>query len=112
MRAVLVKNGIVENIIVWDETCQEIPGYTHIEVEDDYTVSIGWHYNEETQELFDPNPVDPDAWMEGIPYNQLRKLKYPDIGEYLDGIVKGDQEQIDKYIQDCLEIKARFPKPE
>jgi hypothetical protein len=39
-----------------------------------------------------------------------RAKKYPDFREYLDGIVKGDQAQIDKYIADCLAVKAKYPK--
>lgn len=31
--------------------------------------------------------------------------------DYLDGIVKGDQTQVDKYIADCLAVKAKYPKP-
>lgn len=41
-----------------------------------------------------------------------RQNEYPPITDYLDGIVKGDQEQIDKYIADCLAVKERNPKPE
>jgi hypothetical protein len=44
-------------------------------------------------------------------YQRRRKLEYPPITDYLDGIVKGDQEQIDAYIQKCLEVKAKYPKP-
>lgn len=29
-----------------------------------------------------------------------------------EGVVKGDQAQIDKYIADCLAVKAKYPKPE
>jgi hypothetical protein len=39
-----------------------------------------------------------------------RANEYPDFKEYLDGIVKGDQAQINKYIADCLAIKAKYPK--
>ena len=39
-----------------------------------------------------------------------RKEEYPPMENYLDGIVKGDQAQIDKYISDCLAVKERFPK--
>jgi hypothetical protein len=39
-----------------------------------------------------------------------RANEYPDFKEYLDGIVKGDQQQIDKYIADCLAVKAKYPK--
>jgi len=39
-----------------------------------------------------------------------RVNEYPDFKDYLDGIVKGDQQQIDKYIADCLAVKAKYPK--
>jgi len=45
-------------------------------------------------------------------YQRLRAREYPPITDYLDAVVKGDQAQIDKYIQDCLAVKARYPKPE
>ena len=45
-------------------------------------------------------------------YERLRSLSYPSIYEYIDGIVKNDQEQINKYIQDCLDVKLKYPKPE
>jgi hypothetical protein len=43
-------------------------------------------------------------------YQRDRANEYPDFKEYLDGIVKGDQSQIDKYIADCLAVKAKYPK--
>jgi hypothetical protein len=42
---------------------------------------------------------------------QLRKNEYPPMSEYLDGIVKGDVAQVEKYINDCLAVKAKYPKP-
>jgi hypothetical protein len=47
-----------------------------------------------------------------IPYNILRAREYPSIFEYMDGIVKNDQEQINKYIKACREVKAKYPKPD
>lgn len=44
-------------------------------------------------------------------YKDQRASEYPDFKEYLDGIVKGDQAQIDKYIADCQAVKAKYPKP-
>jgi hypothetical protein len=44
-------------------------------------------------------------------YQKLRKLEYPSIEEYIDGVVKGDQDQIDAYIQKCLAVKTKYPKP-
>ena len=45
-------------------------------------------------------------------YAQLRLAKYPSMAEYIDGIVKGDTAQTQKYISDCLAVKANYPKPE
>jgi len=45
-------------------------------------------------------------------YQRLRAAAYPPITDYLDAVVKSDQAQIDKYIQDCLAVKAQYPKPE
>jgi len=43
-------------------------------------------------------------------YQRLRADEYPDFKEYLDGIVKGDQAQIQAYIDACLAVKAKYPK--
>lgn len=40
-----------------------------------------------------------------------RANEYPPMTDYLDGIVKQDQTQIDKYITNCLAVKAKYPKP-
>lgn len=45
-------------------------------------------------------------------YQRNRAKEYPDVKEYLDGVVKGDQEQIQAYIDACLAVKAKYPKPE
>ena len=38
------------------------------------------------------------------------KQEYPDIYDYMDGIVKSDQAQIDKYIADCQAVKDKYSK--
>lgn len=43
-------------------------------------------------------------------YQRNRAAEYPPITDYLDGVVKGDQDQIDTYIAACLEVKAKYPK--
>jgi len=43
-------------------------------------------------------------------YDVKRSREYPPMENYLDGVVKGDQAQIDKYIADCLAVKQRHPK--
>jgi len=45
-----------------------------------------------------------------LTYAQKRAAEYPPMTDYLDGIAKGDQAQIDKYIADCLAVKAKYPR--
>lgn len=40
-----------------------------------------------------------------------RAAEYPPAADYLDGIVKGDQAQVQAYIDACLAVKAKYPKP-
>lgn len=49
---------------------------------------------------------------ENTEYQRLRAREYPDFKDYLDGLVKGDQAQMQAYIDKCLEVKAKYPKPE
>ena len=51
-----------------------------------------------------------NAWVDPNAYKAKRASEYPPITDYLDGVVKGDQTQIDKYIADCLAVKAKYPK--
>jgi hypothetical protein len=43
-------------------------------------------------------------------YIVKRAAEYPPITDYLDGIVKGDQAQIQAYIDACQAVKAKYPK--
>jgi hypothetical protein len=61
------------------------------------------------------NPVTYDesavqAYMDAHAYIAKRQAEYPPMTDYLDGIAKGDQAQINKYIADCLAVKERYPK--
>jgi hypothetical protein len=49
---------------------------------------------------------------EDTEYQRLRAKEYPDFKEYLDGLVKGDTEQMQAYIDACLAVKAKYPKTE
>lgn len=52
------------------------------------------------------------AEYDSLEYQRLRAPEYPPMADYLDGVVKGDQAQIDAYIAACQAVKARYPKPE
>lgn len=45
-------------------------------------------------------------------YRSKRAGEYPSLIDYIDGIVKGDQTQVQAYIDACLAVKAKYPKPE
>ena len=51
-------------------------------------------------------PVPPE-----LTYAQKRAFEYPPMADYLDGIVKGDQTQVDAYVAACMAVKAKYPKP-
>ena len=52
-----------------------------------------------------------NAWVDPDQYKYSRATAYPPMTDYLDGVVKGDQAQIDAYIAACLAVKAENPKP-
>lgn len=49
---------------------------------------------------------------DALEYQRLRAFEYPPVTDYLDGIVKDDQDQIDAYIAACQAVKDKYPKPE
>jgi hypothetical protein len=43
-------------------------------------------------------------------YKRKRAQEYPDFRDYLDGVVKNDQDQIQAYIDACNAVKIKYPK--
>jgi len=63
------------------------------------------------------NPITYDAvavqaYIDSHAYIAKRQAEYPSFIDYLDGVVKGNQAQIDAYIAACQAVKAKYPKPE
>lgn len=57
------------------------------------------------------NPkLENGEWKEKADYKTLRRNEYPDILEFIDAFVKNDQTQLQKYIDDCLKVKQKYPK--
>jgi hypothetical protein len=56
------------------------------------------------------NEATVQAYIDAHAYIAKRQAEYPSIIDYIDGVVKGDQAQIDKYIADCQAVKAKYPK--
>lgn len=62
-----------------------------------------------------PRPTDAEIEavrknLEATLYKIYRLKEYPPITDYIDGVVKGDQVQIQAYIDACLAVKAKYPK--
>lgn len=64
--------------------------------------------SENNQVQYDEATVQ--AYIDAHSYIENRAREYPPITDYLDGIVKNNQTQIDKYIADCQAVKAKYPK--
>jgi len=65
----------------------------------------------------DGNKVEIDltavnSWVDPNAYKSKRQAEYPPYTDYLDGVVKGNQAQIDAYIAACQAVKTKYPKPE
>ena len=63
----------------------------------------------------DGNEVDYDkaaveTYAKSQEYITKRQAEYPPITDYLDGIVKGNQAQVQAYIDACNAVKAKYPK--
>ena len=52
------------------------------------------------------------AYIDNHAYIAKRAAEYPPYTDYLDGVVKGNQAQIDAYIAACQAVKTKYPKPE
>ena len=52
------------------------------------------------------------TYIDNHAYIAKRQAEYPPYTDYLDGVVKGNQAQIDAYIAACQAVKTKYPKPE
>ena len=66
-------------------------------------------YTDEENRLADEEKAKQDAYEAEFGYIDKRKAEYPPMEDYLDGIVKGDNAQVKKYIDACLAVKAKYP---
>lgn len=66
-------------------------------------------YDEQGNEVtYDKQAVE--DYVASQAYVAKRVKEYPPITEYIDGIVKGDNAQIQAYINACQAVKAKYPK--
>lgn len=63
-----------------------------------------------TKEELDAAVTALQAEYDDNEYQRKRAAEYPDFKDYLDGVVKGDQAQIQAYIDACQAVKDKYPK--
>lgn len=105
IKCAIIENSIVVNLIEYEKVPDGCPaGFSGdvfaVEAGD---ASIGWGYA-------DGAFLAPKIEVAPPSYAQLRKREYPPFEDYLDGIVKNDQQQIQAYIDACLAVKTKYPK--
>jgi hypothetical protein len=70
MKAAIISNQVVQNIIVWDDTCQAPDGFDVAVLEDHVQISIGWV--RQGNSFADPNPPTP---AESVPIPTVYDLR-------------------------------------
>jgi hypothetical protein len=66
-------------------------------------------YDKDNNEVtYDNNAVE--ALVASEEYKAKRAAEYPPFTDYLDGIVKGDNAQVQAYIDACNAVKNKYPK--
>ena len=58
------------------------------------------------------NETTVQTYIDAHAYIAKRRDEYPPYTDYLDGVVKGNQTQIDAYIAACQAVKTKYPNPE
>lgn len=102
-----------KTFVVADAINSLAPGAQWTIVENDYS-SINWISKdiEQPGQLVVMAEVQRlQAEYDALEYQRLRSAEYPDFREYLDGMVKGDFDQMQTYIDACLAVKEKYPKP-
>ena len=108
-----------KNITITDALVSLCPGAHYILVNNDFN-SIQWNelpvweggQRKPTQAEVEAEVARLQKEWEDTEYQRLRAKEYPDIKEYLDGLVKSDKEQMQAYIDACLAVKTKYPKTE
>ena len=93
----------------WND-CFEVVGATPLDI---YKLENGEpvFVRTVTQDEIDSAAASHDEYVR-TEYVRRRSGEYPSIVDYIDGVVKGDQSQIDAYIAACQAVKDKYPKPE
>jgi len=110
-RQVAVLNHVVIDAQSWADSATEkqmLDKVARWSSNYDEAVSAG-NYKTRAEREADAEREAQEQW-DNRSYAEKRAAEYPDYRDYLDAIVKGDDVQKQKYIDDCLAVKAKYPK--
>jgi len=62
------------------------------------------------EKIVEYNKTAVEALVASEAYKAKRAAEYPPYTDYLDGIVKGDNAQVQAYIDACNAVKNKYPK--
>jgi len=104
----VVKNGVVENIVVWDgQTAFSIEGSEIVEATDDTRIGGSWDGNVFTF-------VEPDPGPDTRTYDEKRKAEYPSIENLTvalwEGVVEERMAAVTQLEIKRQAVKAKYPK--
>tara|TARA_Y100000310_G_scaffold58772_1_gene54103 strand:- start:42 stop:359 length:318 start_codon:yes stop_codon:yes gene_type:complete len=94
---------ILKPASMWSWTSEGTPKYEELIWKDA-------EQSKPTEEELNAELIRLQAEYDTQDYARKRKAAYPNIYDYMDGIVKDDQTQINKYIADSQAVKVRYPK--
>lgn len=109
----MVYNNNMKTFEIPDALISLTPGAQWSLTGDQYD-GLNWLDEEQTQptqEAVEAEIIRLQEEYDALEYARLRSVEYPPMADYLDGIVKNDQAQIDAYIAACLAVKEKYPKP-
>ena len=76
--------------------------------------TIHWHEDSPVTQPSDTDIANEvtrlQAEYDANEYQRKRQAEYPPMADYLDAVVKGDETQKQKYIDDCKAVKEKYPK--
>jgi len=97
------------------EAIKSLQPYAEFGLSNNDITTLEWYDDESVVPI--PSIADIEAEHERLKaeyenntYQRKRAAEYPPLTDYLDGIVKGDNAQIQSYIDACLAVKEKYPK--
>jgi len=104
----IVKNGVVENIVLWDGVTEfSVPDSELVEATDSTRVGGNWDGNIFTF-------VEPDPGPDTRPYDEKRKAEYPSIDELVvalwEGVVEERMAAVTRLEGERQAVKTKYPK--